>query len=91
MICLVYDCTVGETADVLFFVECYDGWCSTVCKTTRACDRTLFLTSSYKTVQERYANEYGEGVVPNKNTIKRIIDQFHLRGALPLPRNHPSR
>ncbi len=39
---LVYSCIVGEIVDVLFFIECYDGCCSTVCKMTRVRDRTLF-------------------------------------------------
>ncbi len=50
-----------------------------------------FRMSSYKTVQERYANEYGEGAVPKKSTIKRIVKQFCTHGATPLSRSHPPR
>lgn len=35
-----------------------------------------FCSSSYKTVQERFANKFPDSVVPNKSTIKRIVDHF---------------
>ncbi len=60
-----YGCIVAETVYILFFVECYDGWCSTVCKTMHVCDRTLFSDDTVQNcarvvcepVQEGYGAE----------------------------------
>ncbi len=48
-----------------------------------------FRTSSYQIVWDRYVNAYGGDPVPNKSTIKQIVDQFRSHGAPPPPRNRP--
>ncbi len=74
-----------------FFVECYDGWCSAMCKATRFSDRTLFSDVIVQNHARAVCQWVWEGVVLNKSTFKRIVDQFHSHGTLPLPRSHPGR
>lgn len=47
-----------------------------MCRKTRVCYWTLFWTSSYKKITERYENNFPDSMVPNKSTVKRIMNHF---------------